>query len=1093
MKRSIRIIISTFVLLVAIFSGSFSYAQEDATTLETWTDFNAHLWLLAWGLGNIETIQKTSEPFDLTCLENETCFEISAAGEVNKVYARYETSDKTIYYYTNASNIYFNPLSAGMFSQFTWLTYLDMTGLDTSKVTSMAKMFNWCSKLKKLDLKKWDTSNVTDMSNMFNGCSALTTLDVSKFNTNKVTNMSSMFKSCWKIKTLNMSKWKTSNVTDMSNMFNGCSSLTAIDVSKFNTSKVTNMSSMFNWCNNTKLTTIDVSKFDTSKVESMEKMFNQCNNLTTLDVSGFNTSEVTNMSSMFNGCSKLTGLDLSKFDTSKVTSMEKMFNKCSWLKNLDLSKFDTSKVTSMQSMFNECWNLTELDLSNFTTNWLKNMNSMFYKCWSLKELNLSGWDTSNVTDMNQLFKECGNLIELDLTMFNTSNVNRMDWMFWWDSSLTTIYASESFLLNGITSSSDMFKGAISLIWWSGTKYNEQNVDWTYAVIDQWEDHPWYFSIKNKESIFLPWEKFNAKIKSLANLTSMAFNNVDSEIISITRSYEKPQIDNLEILSIIWAKNPIYARYDSGTIFYYTESKEVYINPNSKSMFQWLSKLENIDFREVYTDNVTDMNNMFNGCESLESLDLKNFDTSSVSDMKYMFNNCKLLKNLNLESFDTSNVTNMERMFNGCESLESLDLKIFDTSKVTKMNYMFSYCKSLQTVNFDENFDTTNVINMRNMFSNCESLEILNIEYFDTSNVVNVNQMFNNATGLKTIYVSDKFDTTSFTWTTIMFLGDVSLVWWNGTTYDSTQVDLGYARIDGKDGLSWYFTDIMDMEYSITYNLDGWIISWEKTTYTQRDSFTLPIPAKEWYDFIWWTWSNLENLEVEVVIPEKTRWDLEYTANWIKAEKKSDDKYSWWWGSKSSQTQQSTEDNETKTNEKEYNDWKPQWDNIENYNSDYSLEENEAYQFAYNNWITTMPSVVKANMNGPLNRISMAKMLSNYAINILWKKPSNLVVPKFSDVTQELDDDYWGAVSLSYQLWIMWININKFRPFDVVTRWEFATALSRMLFGISDGETLYYEPHIKKLFEEKIISITNPNLKELRWYVMIMLMRSAKNE
>ena len=1080
-----------FIFFGFLFIGGQSCCaqEENSTTLETWWDFRYHVKLLAGGLGNIENI-KRSESFDLDCIESGTCLEISAEGEINKIYARYDGLDKTIYYYTKANKIYFNPISNEMFSQFTWLVYLDMTGLDTSKVTNMEKMFNWCGKLKKLDLRKRDTSNVTNMSNMFNGCASLTTLDVSKFNTSKVTNMSSMFKGCWKIKTLNMSKWKTSNVTDMSNMFNGCSGLTTLDVSKFNTSKVTNMSSMFNWCNNTKLTTIDVSKFDTSKVESMEKMFNQCNNLTTLDVSGFNTSEVTNMSSMFNWCSKLTGLDVSKFDTSKVKSMEKMFNKCSWLKKLDLSNFDTSKVASMQSMFNECWNLTELDLSNFNTNWLTNMNSMFYKCWNLKELNLSWWNTNNVTDMNQLFYECSNLEELDLTTFNTSNVNRMDWMFWWASLLTTIYASELFSLSDITTSSNMFKDATNIIWWSGTTYNEQNVDWTYAVIDQWEEHPWYFSIKNKESIFLPWEKFNAKIKSLANLTGMTFNNTDSKIISITRSYEKPQIDDLEILSIIWAKNPIYARYDNWTIFYYTESKEVYINPNSKSMFQWLSKLENIDLGDVYTNNVVDMNNMFNGCESLEMINLENFDTSSVIDMKYMFNNCKSLKNLNLESFDTSNVTNMEHMFDWCESLEWLNLENFDTSNVTKISYMFRYCKSLKSLTLGDIFKTNSVTNMRNAFSNCESLETLNLEYFDTSKVTNVNQMFNNATILKTIYVSDKFVTTGFAWTTIMFSGDISLVWWNGTIYDSSHIDSGYARIDWKDGLPWYFTDIMDKEYTITYNLDGWVISWLKTTYTQRDSFTLPTPTKEWYRFIWWTWSNLEGLETEVVIPERTRWNLEYTANWEKIEQKPDDKYSWW-GRSSSQGPKSIEDNEIKDDGKEHNDWKTQWDSVENYNSGYSLEENEAYQFAYNNWITTMPSVVKANMNGPLNRIAMAKMLSNYAINVLWKKPSNLVVPKFSDVTQELEDDYWGAVSLSYQLWIMWININNFRPFDVVTRWEFATALSRMLFWIADGEVLYYEPHIKKLFEEKIISITDPKMKELRWYVMIMLMRSAK--
>ena len=71
--------------------------------------------------------------------------------------------------------------------------------------------------------------------------------------------------------------------------------------------------------------------------------------------------------------------------------------------------------------------------------------------------------------------------------------------------------------------------------------------------------------------------------------------------------------------------------------------------------------------------------------------------------------------------------------------------------------------------------------------------------------------------------------------------------------------------------------------------------------------------------------------------------------------------------------------------------------------------------------------------------------------------------------------------------------NKFRPNSYVTRAEFTTALSRMIYGIKDGtwKTKYYEPHMNKLKKEWIITNTNPNIKELRGYVMLMLMRSAK--
>jgi hypothetical protein len=49
----------------------------------------------------------------------------------------------------------------------------------------------------------------------------------------------------------------------------------------------------------------------------------------------------------------------------------------------------------------------------------------------------------------------------------------------------------------------------------------------------------------------------------------------------------------------------------------------------------------------------------------------------------------------------------------------------------------------------------------------------------------------------------------------------------------------------------------------------------------------------------------------------------------------------------------------------------------------------------------------------------------------------------------------------------------------------------MLFSTPDGDP-YYVTHIEKLKEEWIIKDDNPDMQELRWYVMIMLMRSTKN-
>ena len=180
------------------------------------------------------------------------------------------------------------------------------------------------SYLTTVDLTGLDTSRYTNMSRMFYNYPSLTSLDLSSFNTSKVTNMSSMFIYCHSLTTLNVSNWNTTNVTHMSSIFAGCRSLTSLDVSSFNTSKVTDMNNMFEGCSS--LTSLDVSNFDTSKVTTMNNMFASCSSLTSLDVSNFDTSKVNSMPSMFSNCRKLSNLTLGT----------------DWASNLSIKSFDLS-------------------------------------------------------------------------------------------------------------------------------------------------------------------------------------------------------------------------------------------------------------------------------------------------------------------------------------------------------------------------------------------------------------------------------------------------------------------------------------------------------------------------------------------------------------------------------------------------------------------------------------------------------------------------------------------------------------------------------------------------------------------------------
>ena len=198
----------------------------------------------------------------------------------NPVYVWFD--DGTIYLYSESQRIYLNRDSSYMFYYLDKVEDIDLSNLDTSKVTDMSSMFQGMSSLLYLDLSSFDTSNVISMKSMFSNVSSLLNLDLSSFD--------------------------TSNVTNMSVMFNGVSSLMSLNLNSFNTSKVENMYYMFS--NMQKLTDLKISSFDTSKVTDMHGMFRSVKSLSSLDLSDFDTSSVTDMSYLFYEMNSLTNLNI---------------------------------------------------------------------------------------------------------------------------------------------------------------------------------------------------------------------------------------------------------------------------------------------------------------------------------------------------------------------------------------------------------------------------------------------------------------------------------------------------------------------------------------------------------------------------------------------------------------------------------------------------------------------------------------------------------------------------------------------------------------------------------------------------------------
>lgn len=418
-----------------------------------------------------------------------------------------------------------------------------LSSFNTSKVKNMNGMFYICGSINNLDLSNFDTTNVENMSGMFSGCVGLKTLDLSSFDTSKVQNMSIMFSYCRELITITVSeKFDTSLLPPDENpefgdcMFSGCIKLVGGNGTVYDSNHCDNTYAHIDggtsnpgfftevryelknglainemvhgkaflpspvppsddisdinyldieeknvpvWNDSNTNTTYYYAKGVTTPGavgrlmmnEDSSSMFYGQVNIENINIQVFDSRNVTNMKNMFGICNKLESVDVSHFNTSKVTNMERMFDNCYFLPVLDVSNFDTSKVENMEAMFN-CCAASILDVSKFNTSKVTTMAMMFDYA-AVEKLDLSNWDTSKVKDMYRIFECCCNL--------------------------TTIIVSDNLFTSALEEGNDfaMFSGCSKLVGGSGTRYNENYTDSTYARIDggPQSSTPGYFTLK----------------------------------------------------------------------------------------------------------------------------------------------------------------------------------------------------------------------------------------------------------------------------------------------------------------------------------------------------------------------------------------------------------------------------------------------------------------------------------------------------------------------------------------------------------------------------------------------------------------------
>lgn len=184
----------------------------------------------------------------------------------------------------------------------------------------------------------------------------------------------------------------------------------------------------------------------------------------------------------------------SSFANARPTSTANWFWGCSKLSSIvGIENLVTDNVTDMGAMFGECSSLTSIDVSGFKTDNVTNMGHMFGGCSRLTSIDVGGFETDNVTDMTGMFWGCSNLSSLDLSGFRTGNVTSMNGMFYDCSKLRSIYVSGRWSTRSVTEGYIMFTNCYKLVGGSGTTYDPDHVDYSYAHIDGGPGDPGYLT------------------------------------------------------------------------------------------------------------------------------------------------------------------------------------------------------------------------------------------------------------------------------------------------------------------------------------------------------------------------------------------------------------------------------------------------------------------------------------------------------------------------------------------------------------------------------------------------------------------------
>ena len=432
----------------------------------------------------------------------------------------------------------------------------------------------------------------------------------------------------------------------------------------FNASNISDASHMFQWTTNL---TSSIAFEDLSSLENADSMF-QGSAIPSVVLK--KTNKVNNADNMFQS-SKVKQVEIK--NTSNLQVARNMFLQAEQLEWVDFWDGEFPKLIDATSMFRATPKLT-IPLTFNDLSSLQNWSLMFANSWSpdivLKK-------THNLKNVNYMFQE-GEVENIEIE--NTENIEYAIQMFLSASKLKTGNFSD-WLLPKLVDATSMFRATPLL-----------EVPVHFNDLSSLQNWTLMFTDSGSPDIILK------KTHNLKNADYMFQNG----------KVEKVEIENTENLE------------------------------HGRQMFYLATKLKTGNFQSWNTNKLITAVGMFRQTISLET-PVEFNDLSALQNAEWMFRaswvpsvSLKKTQNLqnmtnmfaestvwNVEIEKTNSVTTMHQAFMWAENMVG-DFSNWDTANVTGMNSLFSWAKKFTSDL--SNWNTANVTNMSNMFTNVEKID-----------------------------------------------------------------------------------------------------------------------------------------------------------------------------------------------------------------------------------------------------------------------------------------------------------------------------------------------------------------------------------